>query len=397
MSASVARLDRVSVVYGDQRVLDGFTLDLPAGCFVTLLGPSGCGKTTILRLLGGFIRPTTGRVWLHGGGGLADVTHLPPERRNVNMVFQDYALFPHLTVAGNIAFGLRRQGLSRDAIRATVAHLLGLVRLDGLDGRMPDQLSGGQRQRVALARALARDPPLLLLDEPLGALDAPLRAEMQTELRCLQRHTGKTFLLVTHDQAEAMAVSDVIAVVNDGRIEQMGAPEALYSRPATRFVASFLGENNILRCQVGHADPDGATLTWRGQRLVTVGGQELRSGDSVEVAVRPEHVRCIAGLNGRASGVTGRVQSRTFRGGSTLLLIELARGDTVLAAMAPTDAHAVGDEVGVAIDSSRVSILDRPHPPVIAARTEFSERDAAPPSSRTLVGTHSRAFCHDLG
>jgi spermidine/putrescine transport system ATP-binding protein len=288
------------------------------------------------------------------------VTHLPPEHRNVNMVFQDYALFPHLTVAGNITFGLRRQGLAPDAIRATVDSLLTLVRLDGLGGRMPDQLSGGQRQRVALARALARDPPLLLLD-------APLRAEMQTELRCLQRRTGKTFLLVTHDQAEAMAVSDVIVVINDGRIEQTGTPEALYSRPATRFVASFLGENNILRCKVDHANSNGATLVWQGQNLVTADGQRLRSDEMVEVAVRPEHVRCIPCVNGRASGVMGCVRSRTFRGSSTLLLIELARGETVLASTSPTDVYTVGDGVCVAIDTTCVSILDRLHSPVIEA------------------------------
>jgi spermidine/putrescine transport system ATP-binding protein len=361
MNATVARLDRVGVVHGDQRVLVGFTLDLPAGCFVTLLGPSGCGKTTILRLLGGFIRPNAGRVFLNGPSGLADVTHLPPERRNVNMVFQDYALFPHLTVAGNVAFGLCRQGLSRNAMRVAVDRLLALVRLDGLDARMPDQLSGGQRQRVALARALARDPPLLLLDEPLGALDAPLRAEMQTELRCLQRRTGKTFLLVTHDQAEAMAVSDVIAVINNGRIEQTGTPEALYSRPATRFVANFLGDNNILRCRVERAGAGGATLAWHGQSLVTADGEGLRAGDVIEVAVRPEHVCC-----GLGSGASGHVRNRTFRGGSTLLQIELARGGTVLASTAPADARAVGDAVSVAIDGRCVSILDRPHPPVVA-------------------------------
>jgi spermidine/putrescine transport system ATP-binding protein len=276
------------------------------------------------------------------------------------MVFQDYALFPHLTVAGNVAFGLRRSGLSRAAIGEAVARLLDLVRLGGLGERTPDQLSGGQRQRVALARALARDPKLLLLDEPLGALDAPLRAEMQAELRALQRRTGKTFLLVTHDQAEAMAVSDVIAVVDNGRIEQVGAPEDLYSRPATRFVAGFLGENNILRCRVDHADATGAVLTWQGRSFAITPPVELRAGEWVEVAVRPESLRRPPQGNEREYGLIGRVRNRTFRGHSVLLSIELPDGEIVLAAEAPSEAHAIGDELAIAIDSKFVSVLDRP-------------------------------------
>jgi spermidine/putrescine transport system ATP-binding protein len=357
MNAIVARLERVSLSYGRLQVLDGFTLDLPTGAFVTLLGPSGCGKSTILRLLGGFIRPEVGAVWLDG----QDVTRLPPERRNVNMVFQDYALFPHLTVAGNVAFGLKRSGLSRAAIGESVRRLVDLVRLTGLGERMPDQLSGGQRQRVALARALARDPKLLLLDEPLGALDAPLRAEMQVELRALQRRTGKTFLLVTHDQAEAMAVSDVIAVLNNGRIEQVGTPEELYSRPATRFVAGFLGENNILRCRVEHADATGATLRWRGHSFTVTQPAGLQAGEMVEVGVRPESLRCTHYVNSGASPAIGRVRNRTFRGNSVLLSIELPGGEIVLAAISPSDAHEIGAELEISIDTKFISVLDRPH------------------------------------
>ncbi len=372
MSEIVARLEQVSLSYGRSRILDGFTLDLPAGGFVTLLGPSGCGKTTILRVLGGFAQPEAGLVWLDG----QDVTRLPPERRNVNTVFQDYALFPHLTVAGNVAFGLHRSGLSRAAIGEAAARLLDLVRLGGLGERTPDQLSGGQRQRVALARALARNPKLLLLDEPLGALDAPLRAEMQAELRALQRRTGKTFLFVTHDQAEAMAISDVIAVINNGRIEQVGAPEDLYNRPVTRFVAGFLGENNILRCRVAHADATGAALSWRGQSFVVASPVGLQPGEWVDVAVRPESLRCTPHANGRASQAVGRVRNRMFRGNSVLLSIELPEGETVLAALAPSDASAIGDELCIAIDSGFVSILDRSSR---SRREVFQSQASAPP------------------
>ncbi len=357
MSAAVARLEGIGYSFGGLRVLDEFTLDLPAASFVTLLGPSGSGKTTILRLLGGFILPDAGRVWLRGRTGLQDVTRLPPDRRHVNMVFQDYALFPHLSVAGNIAFGLRRHGLARSELRATVSRLLALVRLEGLGDRTPDRLSGGQRQRVALARALARDPPLLLLDEPLGALDAPLRAEMQAELRQLQRRTGKTFLLVTHDQAEAMAVSDLIAVINRGRIEQAGTPEALYARPASRFVAGFLGENNILRCRVERADAVAAMLVWQTLRFAVANARGLRSGDVIEVVARPESVCCNPPEVGRG-GVIGRVRSRSFRGSSILLRIEVPGGESVIAATASAAGYSIDDQIRVSVDGENISMLD---------------------------------------
>jgi spermidine/putrescine transport system ATP-binding protein len=355
MSETVARLDRVSFSHPNAQILDRFTLDLPAGLFVTLLGPSGCGKTTILRLLGGFLRPPAGVVWLEG----RDVTLLPPERRDVNMVFQDSALFPHLTVAGNVAFGLKGSGLSRAAVGEAVTRLLDLVRLGGLGERAPNQLSGGQRQRVALARALARDPKLLLLDEPLGALDAPLRAEMQAELRALQRRTGKTFLLVTHDQSEALAVSDVVGVLDKGRIVQFGPPETLYLQPATHFVAEFLGENNILRCRVDEVGAGGGFLAWRGQRLETTEAAGLQVGEIVEVAARPEFVRCAVRPQDRESLVSGRVKTRTFRGASILLSIELPGGETILASTTWSDAQAMGEEVCVRIDSRFIRVLDR--------------------------------------
>ncbi len=224
---TVVHFDNVTKRYGSAVAVDALDLRIEAGKFVTLLGPSGCGKSTTLRLLGGFETPDSGRVMLAG----RDVTHLPPNRRDVNIVFQDYALFPHMNVARNIAFGPELQGKSQREIEVRVAELLHLVQLEDYADRMPAQLSGGQRQRIALMRALAPDPRMLLLDEPLSALDAKLRQQMQIELKSIQERTGKTFLFVTHDQEEALTMSDVIVVMNEGRIEQIGEPKTLYNAP----------------------------------------------------------------------------------------------------------------------------------------------------------------------
>src|SRR5690606_30673343 len=224
---------------------------------------SGCGKSTTLRMIGGFETPTSGRILVEG----KDQTRVPPNKRNVNMVFQDYALFPHLNVAKNVAFGLQMKGWARDDIAAKVDELLALVRLREYGQRAPHELSGGQRQRVALARALAPDPPVLLLDEPLGALDAKLRREMQSELRRLQRTTGKTFILVTHDQEEALTMSDTVVVMNNGRIEQSGTPEELYNSPGTEFVARFIGEMNFFDARVIAGHGDMVELDWKGETL----------------------------------------------------------------------------------------------------------------------------------
>jgi putative spermidine/putrescine transport system ATP-binding protein len=236
----------VSRHYGDVRAVDRVDLELEDGEFFSLLGPSGSGKTTCLRLIAGFERPTKGRIELLG----QDVTGLPPYERDVHTVFQDYALFPHLTVAGNIAYGPRLKGVRGDELARRVDEALALVRLPGLGGRKPSQLSGGQRQRVALARALVNRPKVLLLDEPLGALDLKLRQEMQVELKTLQRELGITFVFVTHDQEEALAMSDRLAVFNRGRIEQMGTPASVYEEPRTAFVADFVGISNLLSGEV---------------------------------------------------------------------------------------------------------------------------------------------------
>jgi putative spermidine/putrescine transport system ATP-binding protein len=250
------RLSGIRRVYGDVVAVGGVDLDIGAGEFFTLLGPSGSGKTTTLRVIAGFERPDAGRVELQG----VDVTHVAPARRAVNTVFQDYALFPHMTVAENVEYGLRVKGISRRERRARAQDVLERVRLPGLGDRKPVQLSGGQRQRVALARAIVNGPPVLLLDEPLGALDLKLRQEMQTFLKALQRDLGITFVYVTHDQEEALTMSDRLAVFNEGGIEQVGAPADVYEHPQTEFVAGFVGVSNVL-------ERDGRTITIRPEKI----------------------------------------------------------------------------------------------------------------------------------
>ncbi|MFN4171041.1 MAG: ABC transporter ATP-binding protein [Pseudorhodobacter sp.] len=264
------------------RALDDVSVTIGAGEFFTLLGPSGCGKTTLLRLIAGFEAPTSGTILLDG----QDITALPPNRRPVNTVFQSYALFPHLTVAQNISFGLEMQGKPRAEVAARTDEMLSLVKLDTFADRKTSQLSGGQQQRVALARALAPQPRVLLLDEPLSALDLKLRKEMQIELKRLQTETGITFIFVTHDQEEALTMSDRIAVMSAGRVQQVGAPRQIYTRPVNRFVADFIGETNFL---MGTAAPGGVRLDCGA--LIEVEGAD--HAGRVTVAVRPEQVRIV--------------------------------------------------------------------------------------------------------
>ena len=250
------RLVDVVKRFGETVAVDHIDLEVQDGEFFSLLGPSGCGKTTTLRMIGGFEEPTSGLIELQG----EDVTWLPPFKRNVNTVFQNYALFPHLTIYENVAFGLRRKGVKDQEVKSRVAEMLALVELPGYERRKPTQISGGQAQRVALARALINKPAVLLLDEPLGALDLKLRKQMQVELKRIQQEVGITFIYVTHDQEEAMTMSDRIAVMNKGRYEQLGDPESLYERPTTRFVAGFLGISNLLPGAVQGTDGQYATV-----------------------------------------------------------------------------------------------------------------------------------------
>jgi spermidine/putrescine transport system ATP-binding protein len=306
---------------GDTAVhaLDHVSVEIPAGEFFTLLGPSGCGKTTLLRMIAGFESPTAGRILLDG----TDITALPPNKRAVNTVFQSYALFPHLTVAENIGFGLTMQGRPKGEVKTTVARMLALVKLDTMATRKSSQLSGGQQQRVALARALAPAPKVLLLDESLSALDQKLRKEMQTELKRLQRETGITFVFVTHDQEEALTMSDRIAVMNAGKILQIGTPQDIYMRPANRFVASFIGETNFLP---GVTTPGGVTLGCGATVPVTT-----TINGKVTLAIRPEHVRIAE------QGIPATITNLVYFGTDTHAHTALSDGAQVVARV-PSDA-----------------------------------------------------------
>jgi spermidine/putrescine transport system ATP-binding protein len=319
------RLEGVTKRFKDTTAVDDVSISIASGEFFSLLGPSGCGKTTTLRMIGGFEEPTEGRVFLAGN----DVTNLPAFKRDVNTVFQSYALFPHLDVFENVAFGLKRRKVPKAEIGPRVEEMLALVDLAGLGGRRSNQLSGGQQQRVALARALINRPQVLLLDEPLGALDLKLRKSMQLELKRIQGEVGITFIYVTHDQDEAMTMSDRIAVMNAGRMEQIGPPEAVYELPATEFVAGFLGASNLLDGEVETAGTtDGLGRTPTGNHMAKV---RLATGDvvllppgrlpgarEVRVGVRPEKLR-IAGSEdaGGRNSVRAQVTASTYTGVST--------------------------------------------------------------------------------
>jgi spermidine/putrescine transport system ATP-binding protein/putrescine transport system ATP-binding protein len=285
-AAPIVSIEGVTKAYGRIKAVDDVSLAIPRNAFFALLGPSGCGKTTLLRMLGGFEHVTHGRILIDGD----DMAGVQPNRRPVNMVFQSYAVFPHMTVAENIGYGLRVTGVSRDETASRVDEAIAMVRLGGMADRRPDQLSGGQRQRVALARALVKRPKLLLLDEPLSALDKKLREEMQLELVRLQTEVGITFIIVTHDQEEALGMASEIAVMKDGRILQVAPPRQLYEHPTRRFVAEFIGASNGFACEVVALDGDQATVRspLLGQITVERAAPEITSGSLI---VRPEKVR----------------------------------------------------------------------------------------------------------
>jgi spermidine/putrescine transport system ATP-binding protein len=320
------RLVDVVKKFGDFLAVDHINLEVRDGEFFSLLGPSGCGKTTTLRMIGGFEQPTSGLIELQG----KDVTWLPPYQRNVNTVFQSYALFPHLTIYENVAFGLRRRKVRDSEIKSRVGEMLRLVELPGYERRKPTQISGGQAQRVALARALINRPAVLLLDEPLGALDLKLRKQMQVELKRIQQEVGITFIYVTHDQEEAMTMSDRIAVMNRGRYEQLGDPESLYERPTTRFVAGFLGISNLIPATVDGGDSDYASARVSDDSRIRVPRGLLNGTKSVSIGVRPEKIRLSERSADSPAGhnrLLGVVRDASYLGVSTQYLIESHGGN----------------------------------------------------------------------
>ncbi|HSM56008.1 MAG TPA: ABC transporter ATP-binding protein [Candidatus Sulfomarinibacteraceae bacterium] len=356
MTEPSVELKGVSKVFGGGRdddravhALRAVDLTIERGEFFTLLGPSGCGKTTTLRLIAGFETPTGGEVFIDG----KPMSTVPPHRRPVNTVFQNYALFPHMSVAGNVGYGLMVKRVPKAERERRVAEALALVQLEGMEKRKPSQLSGGQQQRVALARALVNEPALLLLDEPLGALDLKLRKAMQLELKHLQEQVGITFVYVTHDQEEALTMSDRIAVMNRGRILQVGDPVTLYEAPANRFVADFIGESNFLRGTVRSVQTGRAELAIGDDHLtVTPGHASIAPGDQVTVTVRPEKTLLATAGDGPQEGLPGVLQEQVYIGTDTRYEVLLDAGQSVVARLQnrpgrPLEQYAPGDRVRV--------------------------------------------------
>jgi putative spermidine/putrescine transport system ATP-binding protein len=351
---SFLTLKGISKRYGDFTAIEQIDLDVERGEFLSLLGPSGCGKTTTLQMVAGFVTPTTGAILLDG----RDITHERPEKRGMGVVFQSYALFPHMTVEGNVGFGLEMRNMKRAARAERVAEALDLVRLSGLGGRYPKELSGGQRQRVAIARALAMRPELLLLDEPMSNLDAKLREEMHIELRAIQKRLGITTILVTHDQVEAMTMSDRIAVMHRGTIAQLSTPFEAYERPTTLFASAFLGKTNLLPGEVLRRNGRCAEIDVAGTTLkVPHEGRHVQG--QVNVYIRPEKVH-LATIDTAAIRTTGRITTRVFTGNQWLLLIDTGLGQ--LSVAQPNNGAPPPDEgaqVGVAWSDDDLRVLQK--------------------------------------
>ena len=362
------RIEGVCKNFGAFRAVDRFSLDIQAGEFFALLGPSGCGKTTLLRMLAGFETPDEGRILLGG----RDIAPVLPHERPVNMMFQNYALFPHLNVRDNIAFGLKRAGMARAAIDTRVAEMVALVKLEGMEKRRPDQLSGGQKQRVALARSLARRPKVLLLDEPLAALDKKLRESTQLELMELQRRLGMTFIIVTHDQEEAMTMANRIGVMDAGRLQQVANPRELYEAPATRWVAGFVGDVNLFDGEVSLREHHRLTVATRdGGVIVVAESREPITGIAVTVAIRPEKVKLSrrgpasdAAHSQAINRLEGVVTDVGYLGGSTVYKVKLDAGAAVRASVANTarmdrDTYSAGQRVVAWFSPDDCVVLER--------------------------------------
>ncbi len=366
------RLERVSKHFKETVAVDDLSLTVEEGEFFSLLGPSGCGKTTTLRMVGGFEEPTAGTVCLGGN----DVTGLPANKRDVNTVFQSYALFPHLDVYENVAYGLKRKRVPDDQIQRRVAEMLDLVRMPGYERRRTTQLSGGQQQRIALARALVNQPEVLLLDEPLGALDLKLRKQMQLELKRIQQEVGITFIYVTHDQEEAMTMSERVGVMNAGKLEQIGPPRDVYETPATEFVASFLGASNLLDADIESIDGDTAKLRLRAGGTISVPSARVTSvrgtaGEHLKVGVRPEKLQIASGASGPAeASLDVTVVQSSYTGVGTSYSCTTADGTQVVLYVQNLDAGRAPLCVGEAVQLS----WDPEHTFIIRPSTEGGDR-----------------------
>lgn len=342
--------------YDTVQALQPLDMKIKEGEFLTLLGPSGCGKTTTLRIVAGFVNPTGGRVIMDG----ADITHTAPQKRNIGMVFQDYALFPHMTVAQNIGFGLEERGYSKSHTAARVDELLDLIRLPDARDRYPSEISGGQQQRVAVARAVAYEPDILLMDEPLGALDLKLRETMQYEIRRIQQELKITTIYVTHDQVEAMAMSDRIAVMHDGVMEQIGTAHEIYDQPRTRFVADFVGQINLLEGKVLSKNGNGYVIDVAGRSVLGQSAPTLTAGQEVSVAVRPEAIDLVAPAADTATGnsLDGTVSEIGYSGNIARVTMVSPDGIEVVAEIRPHNlAMQVGDAATATWSAQRTLLL----------------------------------------
>jgi spermidine/putrescine transport system ATP-binding protein len=368
---ATVRFESVTKHYGQTIAVDHFDLSVADGEFVTLLGPSGCGKTTTLRMVAGFERPTKGEILLDG----TSLATVPPDRRNVNTVFQSYALFPHLNVADNVAFGLKYKKVTKAERGKAVAEALSLVQLTGFEKRKPGQLSGGQQQRVALARALVLRPRVLLLDEPLGALDARLRKDLQVELKALQETLGITFVFVTHDQEEALTMSDRVAVMNDGRVEQSGPPQLVYEEPATLFVADFLGVSNLVPAEASGRVGAACMLKVGDVPMRAMQGSVDARG-SVKAMIRPERVRIEDQGTTGENRLPGLVEHLVFLGSFREVRVRLLGGALVTAVQAndgTESVHAQGSAVSVHLPAESLRVLPDVPEPAVEAETEAAE------------------------
>ncbi len=355
-SAPILELRRIVKDYGAVRAVDGISLSLRQGEFLSLLGPSGCGKTTVMNMIAGFFPPSSGAIMIDG----RDITLLKPHRRNLGMVFQNYALFPHMSVAQNVAFGLEERRVARPEIGTRVADALAMVKLSGYGERRITQLSGGQQQRVALARALVIKPQVLLLDEPLSALDKSLRSQMQIEIKQIQKQAGVAAIFVTHDQGEALSLSDRIAVMNAGRIEQIGSPEEIYARPATSFVTSFVGDVNRIPVRVMANGAGEAVLAGPGETRWRIGRDRLpvSANHDLTVFVRPEDVAVLDG-EPREASLTGSVAAHSYQGSFTHLVVHVPEIEPILVKVPGAQVmsrHPVGSSVSLAPDLARAIV-----------------------------------------